>query len=186
MIILHYILGFPPHRSGGLCRYSLDLIQAEKELGNDVTILYPGNFSLFSNKSHFKKEHAGIFQLTNALPIPLLYGISTPSLFMSKRDILGFDTFIEEIKPDIFHIHTLMGLPKELLILMKEAGIRIVYTSHDYFGLCPKVNFINHKGKICAGADGKRCEECCKGAHGKLFLKVRNSKYVTPLKKILR
>lgn len=47
MKILHYILGFPPMRGGGLTRYVVDLMHAEKELGHDVYAMYPGNFSFF-------------------------------------------------------------------------------------------------------------------------------------------
>lgn len=186
MNIVHYILGFPPHRTGGLTKYAIDLVEAEKELGHNVSIIYPGNFSLTSKKSHLRKERKGVYMLTNGMPIPLMYGISDPSLFMEKREITGFVDLIAEVKPDVFHVHTLMGLPIELLVLMKSVGVRIVYTSHDYFGLCPKVNFINNKGEVCEGASKEKCLECCMDAHGKYFLKLRNSIYVVPLKKLLR
>lgn len=186
MRVLHYILGFPPHRTGGLTKYALELIEAERELGHEVTVLYPGNFSLTSRKAQLRKEREGVYQLTNGLPVPLMYGTADPAIFMQKREIVGFERFMQEVKPEVMHVHTLMGMPKELLVMMKSAGVRIVYTSHDYYGLCPKVNFINSKGELCEGASRERCEECCKGAPGKLFLKVRNSKYVVPLKKLLR
>jgi len=186
MRILHYILGFPPHRTGGLTKYALDLIDAETEAGHEVTTLYPGNFSFFFKTSKFHKEREGLYCLTNALPIPLMYGTGTPSLFNDKRTIDGFQEFIKEVNPDVFHVHTLMGLPKELLLSMKQSGVRIVYTSHDYFGLCPKVNFINNKGKVCEGSSVERCTQCCQGAPGILFLKFRNSKYLVPLKNLLR
>lgn len=184
MNILHYILGYPPHRTGGLTKYALDLIEAEKNLGYNVFVLYPCNFSLFSNKSKFKKEREGVYQLTNGMPIPLMYGTKETCFFIKKREIVGFQEFWEELRPDVFHVHTLMGLPKELLAMMKEAGVRIVYTSHDYYGLCPRVNFITSNNSICEGANAKSCTECCKLSPGITFLKVRNSKYVVPLKKV--
>lgn len=169
-----------------MTKYALDLVEAERALGHQLTVLYPGNFSLTSAKSRLKRERDGVYQLTNGLPVPLMYGTSDPSIFMAKREIEGFGEFVAEVKPDVFHVHTLMGLPRELLELMKQAGVRIVYTSHDYFGLCPKVNFIDSRGEVCDGAAKEKCAECCSGAPGKCFLKVRNSKYVVPLKKLLR
>lgn len=189
MRILHYILGYPPHRTGGLTKYALDLIAAEKELGHEVFVLYPGNFSLRKSavsKLVSDKEHVDSFVLTNALPVPLMYGTRRAEDFMEERRIDGGADFLRSVRPDVLHVHTLMGLPIELLKLVKDAGIRIVYTTHDYFGLCPRVNFINNRGEVCDGASVERCEECCRNSHGRLFLKVRNSKYVVPLKKVLK
>lgn len=49
--------------------------------------------------------------------------------------------FLNTINPDIIHIHTLMGLPIEFIRAAKELKIKIIFTTHDYYGLCPKVNF---------------------------------------------
>lgn len=189
MVILHYILGFPPHRTGGLTSYALDLIYAEKCLGHKVYSIFPGNFDLINtNVSRIKKCHNtnDVYMLTNSLPISLMYGIGNPSTFMKQREILGFDDFINEVKPEVFHVHTLMGLPIELLVLVKKAGIRIVFTTHDYFGLCPRVNFINSIEEVCCQPSAENCQKCCNESPCKLFLKIRNSRFIVPIKKVLR
>lgn len=189
MNIIHYTLGFPPHRTGGLTKYSLDLANTQRELGHKVYILYPGNVSLTrSASSEFKKskEHQYAYKLTNALPVPLMYGTRHPSEFRQKRTIVGFDDFIKETKPDVVHIHTLMGLPIELIRCFKEKKIKIVFTSHDYFGLCPRVNFIDYKGNVCTETNDKKCIKCCMNSFGKLFLKIRNSEHIVFLKDLLK
>lgn len=98
----------------------------------------------------------------------------------------SFKQLLGEVKPDVFHIHTLMGLPLEFLRIAHDRGIRIIYTSHDYFGLCPKVNFINQNGVVCPGDSAERCAACNVHAKSALFLKVRNAKWVVPLKSIAR
>lgn len=45
MKILHYALGFPPYRSGGLTKYCIDLLLAQKAAGHDVAMMWPGAFS---------------------------------------------------------------------------------------------------------------------------------------------
>ena len=40
MKILHYSLGLPPFRSGGLTKYSMDLINQQAKLGADISLLY--------------------------------------------------------------------------------------------------------------------------------------------------
>ncbi len=190
MRILHYILGFPPHRTGGLTKYALGLVSSEKALGHDVTILYPGNTTLRSTVSTLRNKgvfnNIRIYQLTNGIPIPLLYGVRTPNDFMQTREIKDFDDFFSTVKPDVFHVHTLMGLPIEFLKMMKEHGVKIVYTTHDYFGLCLRVNFIDTKGVLCENTGALYCSNCCRNALPTWLLRIRNSKKLTPLKRFLR
>ena len=90
-----------------------------------------------------------VYELINPLPVPILKGVFNPGLFTKTCDKNVLKNFLETIKIDIVHIHTFMGLYKEFLEVCKELGIKIVFTSHDYFGLCPKVNFIDYQGILC-------------------------------------
>lgn len=192
MTILHYTLGFSPYRSGGLVKYAMDLMLAQKRLGCSVIAFYPGGTSFTHRKCwvHQDKEYNGIttFELSNSMPVPLMYGIKDVDRETSSQglDIVSFKQMLDTVNPDVFHVHTLMGLPLEYLQEAHDRGIRIVYTSHDYFGLCPKVNFINQNGEVCLGASCERCEVCNANAKSALFLKMRNAKWVVPFKKIAR
>lgn len=192
MRILHYALGFSPYRSGGLVKYANDLMQAQMKLGHLVVVLYPGGTSLLEKSCHvhWDKTYDGIrsFEMTNPLPVPLMYGVKdTKSATNSQNlDSYSFEYLLDDVKPEVFHVHTLMGLPLEYLQIVHDLGIRIVYTSHDYFGLCPKVNFINQDGEVCLGASADRCAVCNAHAKSAMFLKVRNAKWVVPLKSIAR
>ena len=76
-----------------------------------------------------------------------------------------------------------MGLPIEYIQTAKERGIKLVYTTHDYFGLCPKVNFIDWENKCCPKVSADRCLQCNKSAPSTIFLRIRNLKFLTYLKK---
>lgn len=173
-------------------KYAKDLMQTQIKLGHLVVALYPGGTSLFEKSCHvhWDKTYDGIrnFEMTNPLPVPLMYGVKDIESATNPQnlDICSFECLLDDVKPEVFHVHTLMGLPLEYLRIVHDRNIRIVYTSHDYFGLCPKVNFINHKGNVCEGTSCERCEVCNANAKSALFLKVRNSKWVVPLKKIAR
>lgn len=192
MRILHYTLGFSSYRSGGLVKYANDLMQAQMKLSHLVVALYPGGTSLLEKSCHvhWDKTYDGIrsFEMTNPLPVPLMYGVKdTESATNSQNlDSYSFECLLDDVKPEVFHVHTLMGLPLEYLQIVHDLGIRIVYTSHDYFGLCPKVNFINQDGEVCLGASADRCAVCNAHAKSAMFLKVRNAKWVVPLKSIAR
>ena len=98
----------------------------------------------------------------------------------------SFEHFYNEFKPDVLHLHTLMGIPEEAIRFFKEKGVRIVYTSHDYFGICPKVNFINEKGTLCEGPNAVRCAKCNECSPSTFFLRIRNSETAFVIRDIIR
>ena len=56
MNILHYSLGFPPYRRGGMTKYCMDLIDEQKKAGHKVSLLWPGKYKDSSPKCHIKKQ----------------------------------------------------------------------------------------------------------------------------------
>lgn len=173
-------------------KYAKDLMQTQIKLGHLVVALYPGGTSLFEKSCHvhWDKTYDGIrsFEMTNPLPVPLMYGVKDieSATNLQNLDTYSFERLLDDVKPEVFHIHTLMGVALEYLQIVHDRGIRIVYTSHDYFGLCPKVNFINQDGEVCLGSSAERCAVCNAHAKSAMFLKVRNAKWVVPLKSIAR
>ena len=186
MRILHYSLGLPPYRTGGLTKYATDLMSAQNTSGDIMSLLYPGDYTFWKipemrivNDMSYKGIR--VYEIKNPSIVPLLHGVQTPDdIYNPKRHLSGkaLDLFYNEVQPEVMHIHTLMGLPMELVVYLKEKGVRIVFTSHDYYGLCPKVNFINQKGGFCASPSGFNCAVCNKNSPGSLFLRIRNSKFI--------
>lgn len=192
MRILHYTLGFSPYRSGGLTRYAKDLMVSQRKLGYDVAVFYPSGSNIFKKKCSVRfesnKDGIYIYEMLNPLPVPLYYGIKSPKEMMDECNLYekSYMAMLEKVNPEVLHIHTLMGLPKRYLEIAHDKGIRIIYTSHDYFGLCPKVNLINNEGRICKRHSEEACMICNCKAKPVWFLKVRNLKCLVPLKSIAR
>lgn len=164
MKILHYTLGMPPYRTGGLTKYSYDLMIEEMNQNQEVYLLFPGKMSFTKGKTNIKKykNYKGIqiYELINPLPVPLLKGICNPSEYMEKCDKAVYINFIKKLDIELVHIHTFMGLHKEMLEVCKELQVKVVYTTHDYFGLCTRVNFIDYNGKLCKDRDINKCIVC--------------------------
>ena len=161
MKILHYSLGFPPYRSGGLTKFSMDLMREQIREGHDVSLLWPGEIKFFGTGISVKKGSPvdGIksYEVINPLPVSYDEGIKDFDAFINDGDISVYDNFLDELKPDVIHVHTLMGLHKSLLESAKKRNIRLVFTTHDFFPICPKVTMFR-KGKICDSIES--CEEC--------------------------
>ncbi|MFQ7300244.1 MAG: glycosyltransferase [Clostridium sp.] len=179
MKILHYSLGLPPYRSGGLTKYSCDLMEEQVKQGENVFLLFPGIIKIISKNSNIKfyKNYRGIqvYELVNPLPVPLLKGISTPADFYKETNKNFFKEFLDQNKIDIVHIHTFMGLYKEFLDACKELNIKTVYTTHDYFGICTKVNFLDNNGQVCSERKIEKCIECNRCGYSLREIKIFQS-----------
>lgn len=163
MKILHYSLGWPPYRTGGLTKYCLDLMLEQNNQGHEVGLLWPGrmnwnnkNITIVQRKDKFNLKN---YELINPLPVSLLDGISNIDEYTKKCDKNIFIEFLKKYKPDVLHIHTFMGLYKEFIISAKLLKIKVIFTSHDYFGICPKVNLLKNNS-VCESDN--ECEDCIK------------------------
>lgn len=196
MKILHYALGLPPYRTGGLTKYAIDLMEEQCKQNEEVYLLYPGKIKIFNKKTKIKKEKnfkdIKVFEIINPLPVPLLQGINNIEEYTKKVDITVYENFLKNIMPDVIHIHTLMGIHKEFFEIAKKLNIKLVFTTHDYFGLCPKVSLYNHKNENCKGYNNKDCSECCKYAlstkkvlimQSHIYKKMKNTKLVKNARK---
>lgn len=180
MKILHYMFGIPPVRGGGLVIYALDLINAQKNNGDEVILLIPGSINrkkrnatkiLKGTRKNIGIEH---YIIKNALPIPLASGIKDTEWFTAMGDYKIYNEFLQKLKPDIIHVHSLMGVHANFFIAAKELRIPMVYTTHDYFGLCPTLMLF--KGQCnCEVMDWNECWECCRNAYTKTQLILEQS-----------
>ncbi len=188
MTILHYTLGLSPQRSGGLTKYATDLIQVQQADGHNTYLLYPSGWRWWSRQISWCDggivNDIKTIKLKNSAPIPILFGVKYPKDIIHSRSmsIKQIESLYNELKPDVFHVHTLMGLPKELLEFFKSKGVKLIYTSHDYYGICPKVNFINHKGELCNTPSAENCKACNVNSKPTIYLRLRNSAFALNIK----
>lgn len=179
MKILHYALGFPPYRSGGLTKFCVDLMVQQAKEGHEVTMVWPGQIGFFKKKTYIKRHELRVlngynifnFEIINPLPVSLDEGISDITAFTKDTDKEVYKQFLSELKPDVIHVQTLMGLHKSFLDAAKELSIRLVFTAHDFFPICPKVTLFRN-GKHCNSLQS--CEDC--GACNITALSIRKIK----------
>lgn len=161
MNILHYALGFPPYRTGGLTKFCMDLMHQQVEEGHKVSLLWPGEMRLFHNdtsiKYHGKNGTIHSFEVINPTPVSYDEGITQIDTFTQAGNELAYKSFLQKLRPDAIHIHTLMGMHRSLLVAAKKLNIRIVFSAHDFFPICPKVTMFRN-GRTCPNIEN--CE-CC-------------------------
>lgn len=163
MKILHYFLGFPPYRTGGLTKYAVSLMNEQAEDGHSVIALWPGRMNVFRRvkiTSHGSKGKVFSYELINPLPVSLDEGINDINAYTMSCDEHIYSDFLQKLKPDVIHIHTLMGLHREFIEVSKKLGIRMIYTTHDYFGICPRVILLKNGMPCNDDCECQACLEC--------------------------
>ena len=168
MKIVEYTLGLPPYRRGGLPRYSTDL-SLELSKKDEVLLMYPGSINPFSKKIKITTKKTTypfrVLELKNGLPVSLGLGIDANNIdkFIAKRNIDEFKRFIDREKPDVVHFHTLMGAPIEMLDYLHRERIKMVFTTHDFYGLCPKMLSKNPISELTNSVCTDDCMVCKNG-----------------------
>ena len=105
MKLLHYALGFPPYRSGGLTKLCVDLMAQQAEEGHTVAMLWPGQMRFVNQKVAIKK-HENVklsgkdilsFEVINPLPVSFDEGIADIAAFTKNVNL-------EKAKPEHFAV----------------------------------------------------------------------------------
>ncbi len=148
MRILHIVFGLPPYANGGLPLYVEGLVSAQEALGDEPMVLEPGAMNGKPGVRKLKMARHKVFRVMPALPVAYNFGVNEPMAYMKpiKKEI--YRRFLEKVKPEVVHVHSLMGIHKEFFEVVKEMGIKIVMTTHDYYGLDLRANFVDVEGRI--------------------------------------
>ncbi len=79
-----------------------------------------------------------------------------------------FINVLNQVKPDIVHVGHLNHLSTSLIFEIAKRNIRIVFTLHDYWLMCPRGQFIQRNSAddkdlwaLCDGQDNQKCAERC-------------------------
>lgn len=69
---------------------------------------------------------------------------------------------IDTLKPDLVHYHNLLGFSLRLPELINHLGLPSLYTSHNYWVLCPRLYLMHGDLRGCSGpsSDGVKCGVC--------------------------
>lgn len=184
MRILHVSMGIPPFRVGGLNEYCLELMEQQVIDGHSVALLYPGEFGIsksvkiiethsyyFNNindsdnsNKHNKEENTNLminmYKIKNPLPLALIFGINDPIRYMVECDKKIYMDFISTYNPDIIHIHCIQGIHKEFFEAAYILKKKMVFTTHDYYPICPKCSLYNKDFGVCDEVSSERCAIC--------------------------
>lgn len=194
MRILHVSQGVPPFRVGGLTRYCVDLMQEQCADGHAVSLLYPGHYSFGKTRiSQGSRFHSiSVYEIVNPLPLALVFGVNSPERYMKPCNIDIYEEYLKKQYFDVIHVHCTMGIHREFFQAANRLAIPLVFTTHDYYPLCPRCTMFTDECTLCQTADGEHCQKCNAGKglsktmeflmQSRIYQKMKYSRYVSKLR----
>lgn len=61
---------------------------------------------------------------------------------------------------DVAHVHHLTGMSTDAIAALRDRGIPVVLTLHDYWFLCPRGQMWHRREELCERVEPSRCGEC--------------------------
>ncbi|WP_198411733.1 glycosyltransferase family 4 protein [Microvirga flavescens] len=172
MIVLAH--GHPELGAGGAERAAYSLFQRMKQDPAIEQVVF------VARAEHSAIGHSAYFGSFRGRRDEIL--ISPPPVDGFTFQSLSYDVLkqlvtelIDTIKPDVVHIHHFVFWGIEIFELFRKAGVRVVFTFHEYAAICTNFGqMIKVDGRLCYAASPAECGLCFPTVSaGKFF--VRNT-----------
>ena len=143
-------------------RYCCDLMDAQAAAGHEVAMFYPAGNSLTKHARARKKSIGEIvsYEFYSQNMVPLVCGTRNPDALDQSNDEDAYRNVLKDFRPEVIHVHSIQGIGIRFFEEVKRRGVRTVFTTHDYYPICLRCNFINYEGELCKGQSPEKCARC--------------------------
>ena len=152
MRILHIITAFDVDFPGGITNYVRATAAAQGRAGHDVYVVDDRPAHAWSRHGRHPFSVRGA-EFSHYPRFALSSRVAS-----GQRDEL--QQLLAELRPDIVHVHMLMGMDEELANGFASLGVPYVVSLHDYYICCPRFTLVDYAGRNCGGPERARCETC--------------------------
>ncbi|HIP11472.1 MAG TPA: glycosyltransferase [Arcobacter sp.] len=161
------IIGDNPQVTGGVCNYTRPLFDKLSKI-EKIYYLYSSSrvnpdYNLLFNTKILKDtsyRDGDVYKIINSDNLTKNYDNLALDISSEKNDNV-FEKFIIEIKPDVIHIHEIIGFSSNMISIAKKYNTKVYVTVHEYWWLCPHRVMVDFDRKICEGpSDMHKCSYC--------------------------
>jgi glycosyltransferase involved in cell wall biosynthesis len=155
--------GFRPWRPGGLIAYAEDLMAEQVRRGHQVSYFLSGRHYPVLRRPRLRSWRREGVAMYEAINPPVLFaledGTRYPEADLSEPWLEhAFTGLLGELRPDVVHVQELAGIPSSVIGLAQAAGVPVLMTLQDYFGLCSTMRLYDSRGAVCLRRDvGEDC-----------------------------
>ena len=158
MRLLHVIHDFLPRHGVGAEIYASNLCR-ELSRRHQVRVLCAEYDPTRPHGALVRRRHAGLAvdELINNWDVR-----SFEETYRSPLIDERFRGLLDELRPDLLHIHNLLTLSLDLPAIARERGVPSVATLHDHTLVCPSGGQRVHVAEehVCTTIDPERCARC--------------------------
>lgn len=157
--ILQVVHSFIPYTMAGTEIYAYKL---SKELlkKNAVFVFFRINNPKEKEYSLAKNNYEGLE--TYAINRTLRFCHSFEDTYSDSTINKKFGALLDEISPDVVHIHHLLFLSCGIINEIKNRDIPFLYTLHDYWLMCYRGQMVKDDLTMCKGYFASECADCLK------------------------
>ncbi len=157
--ILHVVHGWPPYNHAGVEQYAwwLALRQAAER---DVAVyarIADGGRATGEALELLDRGGVRVRLVVNDFVDRNPLARSSLGNRVLERD---FARYLDEVRPDLVHVHHLAGHCVTLLDVAARRRVPIVHHLHDWWSVCPRANLLDAEVRLCAGPRATKCARC--------------------------
>jgi len=156
--VLHAIHGYLPRHRAGAELYAHALVRAQ-QARHEVRVLSAERDRAHPHGSLRERSFEGVSvtELVNNRTLSSLDETWRPAGLGTV-----FAKALDDFRPDVLHVHSLLNLSFELPGLARRRGAAVVGTLHDYTLVCPSGGQRVHVAEehVCREIDPARCARC--------------------------
>jgi glycosyltransferase involved in cell wall biosynthesis/acyl carrier protein len=161
--ILFFMYGW--HEEGGGTILPRQIARALAAQGYELSVIFTGSRILPEKRAyHVEEGNENGIRLFGVYNRPaIFYDLENPQREIDDPNMRSIvSRLIAHLQPDIVHYHSLLNFSMGVPEVVSRAGRPSVYTSHNYWPLCPRMYLFQKDLKLCSGPsdDGSKCAAC--------------------------
>ncbi len=156
--VLHVVHGWPPYSHGGTEHYAAWLTRHQQ---NDRSV------AVFARMADRERPLGAVTELLDgAVRVRLRVNNliqrdpRSRNALHDRRLIQDFERYLEQVRPDLVHVHHLAGHALTLLHPVTRRQLPMVYQVQDWWALCGRANLWRPDDTLCPGPSPARCAAC--------------------------
>ena len=150
MRVLVVVHGFPPAAQGGSEIYAYEHARTLRRRHGDEVLVLTREHDVTRGEYTVRREaRAGL--LVAWVNNTFRSARSFEETYRNEAIDAVAGRLIAEFRPDVAHVHHLTCLSTNIVRLLAERGIPIIYTLHDYWLVCHRGQLLDANFRVCEG-----------------------------------
>lgn len=161
--VLHVVHGWPPWAHGGTELYARWLAHEQAQTRDTV---------VYARLADPDRAHGDAVEfLDHGVRVRLV-----ANNFVERNPVVraglhsrvvarDFGRLLDEVRPDVVHVHHLAGHCATLLGVAARRRVSVVYQAQDWWPICARVNLLHANERLCDGPGPLACARCLPLTH---------------------